>query len=62
MTLVAHVPGVPTTAASSQSAPSSFSRNGDFLVFTSLATDLVAGQSDGNGASDVFLWERATGP
>ena len=33
------------------------SRDGQFVVFVSDASDLVAG--DGNGASDLFLWERS---
>jgi Tol biopolymer transport system component len=34
------------------------SGDGRFLVFTSSATDLVAGQVDANASSDVFLYDR----
>jgi Tol biopolymer transport system component len=40
---------------------SSLSADGRFVAFTSLATDHVAGATDGNNAFDVFLFDRATG-
>ncbi len=61
-TLVSHTAG---SAAVAGNAPSSFdgslSADGRWLTFSSLATDLVAGTSDANAASDVFLWDRTTG-
>ena len=37
------------------------SDNGCYIVFISTATNLMTGQSDGNGANDVFLYDcRAT--
>lgn len=63
--LVSHTAGSPLTAASGHSNGYSggvaFSGAGDWLAFTSRATDLVAGVSDGNEAPDVYLFERATG-
>lgn len=35
------------------------SADGDFVVFQSAASNLVSG--DGNGYTDIFLWEAATG-
>ncbi|MDQ4133262.1 MAG: hypothetical protein M3179_08675, partial [Actinomycetota bacterium] len=61
VTLVSHTPGSPTAAGSDASRSPSISDDGAFVVFTSNATDLVAGQSDSNGGPDVFLFERATG-
>ena len=37
------------------------SDNGRFVVLLSKATDMIAGQSDSNGAYDVFLLDRSTG-
>ncbi len=63
--LVSHTAGSPVTAASGHSNGYSggvaLSAAGDWLAFTSRATDLVAGVSDGNGGPDVYLFERATG-
>jgi Tol biopolymer transport system component len=61
VTLVSHVPGSPTETASSASSPQAITPDGAFVVFTSLAGNLVPGQADGNGTADVFLLERATG-
>ncbi len=63
--LVSHAAGSPVTTASGHSngysAGAALSAAGDWLAFTSRATDLVAGVSDGNGGPDVYLFERATG-
>ena len=64
VTLVSHTPAGATTSgdsASSASSAPSISADGAFVTFASLATNLVAGQSDANGDSDVFLFSRATG-
>jgi len=37
------------------------SDDGRYLVFTSTATDLVAGQNDSNAATDVFLYDQQAG-
>ena len=56
-TLVSHNPvGGP---GDGDSVGGKFSRDGQFLVFSSVADDLVT--SDQNGASDVFIAELATG-
>lgn len=53
---------VSVTSAGSQgngiSAPTDISSDGRFVMFSSLATNFVAG--DANGAADVFLHDRAT--
>ncbi len=62
-TLVSHAAGSAVTTAS-QGSTSAFSasRDGRWIAFTSPATNLVAGQVEGNGAQDdVFLFDRATG-
>jgi uncharacterized repeat protein (TIGR01451 family) len=35
------------------------SADGNWVAFTSSATNLVTGQSDTNGTEDIFLWSRA---
>ncbi len=37
------------------------SADGQYVVFTSLATDLVSGMMDTNSGVDVFLYQRSTG-
>ncbi|HKI05882.1 MAG TPA: hypothetical protein VKK31_28130 [Thermoanaerobaculia bacterium] len=65
--LVSHAASSPVTAGNgpSQSFWSedsvSMSADGRFLVYESLATDLVAGAEDTNGDPDVFLYDRLTG-
>jgi Tol biopolymer transport system component len=39
----------------------SVSSDGRYVAYVSLATDLVAGQTDSNNASDIFLFDRVTG-
>jgi hypothetical protein len=45
------------TASDSSTAPA-LSSDGHYLVFTSLATDLVAGQSTVSGTANVFVFDR----
>ncbi|MGI8683954.1 MAG: TolB family protein [Acidimicrobiales bacterium] len=59
--LVSHIPAAPTTTGNASSGAGGVTADGAFVVFTSSATDLVAGQSDDNASTDVFLLERATG-
>jgi Tol biopolymer transport system component len=62
--LASHTAGLPTTAAGGcvTILEPGISADGSRVVFVSIATDLVAGQSDGPGnTSDVFLYDRATG-
>ncbi len=61
VTLVSHTPGLPSTAAGALSAFPRISDDGAWTAFESSATNLVAGQTDTNGATDSFLYERATG-
>jgi hypothetical protein len=44
--------------ANSGSADPSVSRSGDFVAFSSLATNLVG---DTHGIYDIFLWSRTLG-
>ncbi len=37
------------------------SADGRYVAFASSATDLIPGQTDGNGENDVFLYDRVTG-
>jgi hypothetical protein len=39
----------------------SVSTDGRYLVFTSTATNIISGQTDSNGMSDVFVFDRLTG-
>jgi WD40 repeat protein len=52
--------GVSINSLPSLIAPT-VSADGAYVVFASPATDLIAGQFDGNAGLDVFLWERASG-
>ncbi len=69
VTLLSHRAGSPlTTGDASSNFPlfppaltSLLSADGSYAVFVSWATDLVAGQIDVNGGTDVFVFERATG-
>jgi Tol biopolymer transport system component len=59
--LVSHKAGAPLTAGSWISSNPAVSADGNFVVFGSQSSDLVAGQVDADGKDDLFLWERATG-
>lgn len=61
MTLVSHIPGLAAAAANNTTGPFSLSAGGSRIAFVSLATDLVAGQTDTNVGADIFLFEAATG-
>lgn len=50
-----------TGPANGDSSSPIVSRDGRFVVFSSVATDLVAGQNDANSSSDVFLYDRVAG-
>lgn len=60
-TLVSHAAGSATTAGNFYSDNPAFSGDGQFLVFQSLATNLVPGQTDTNSEPDLFLYRRDTG-
>ena len=57
LTLISKVNGG-TTSGDRASINPIISGNGQYVVFTSLATNLVDG--DGNAKQDVFVWERST--
>ena len=48
-----------TGGGNADSLPMAISTNGQYVLFESSATDLVA--NDTNEANDVFLWDRASG-
>jgi phosphopantothenate synthetase len=60
-TLVSRVAGTVTTAGNSASDTPVISADGGFVAYRSFATNLVAGQSDVNGTTDVFLFNRVAG-
>jgi len=60
-TLVSHSSASATTGGNGDSYLSSLSADGSRLVFVSTATDLVAGATDANAQSDVFLYDRTAG-
>ncbi|HYG63092.1 MAG TPA: hypothetical protein VEL74_10965, partial [Thermoanaerobaculia bacterium] len=59
ITLLSHAAGLPSTSANNHSGLPSISADGSRILFRSLATDL--GATDGNGMSDLFLYDRAAG-
>ncbi|HKI04551.1 MAG TPA: hypothetical protein VKK31_21405 [Thermoanaerobaculia bacterium] len=59
--LVSHASSSPVTAANGGTESASMSANGRWIAFESLATDLVPGVTDTNGAFDVFLYDRFNG-
>jgi Tol biopolymer transport system component len=66
--LISHASGAPSTTGnpgSGTSQPSlptiSISADGGRVAYLSNATNLVAGQVDGNSAGDLFLYDRASG-
>jgi Tol biopolymer transport system component len=56
--LVNHVPGNPTAAGEAGVFAYGMSADGKWVVYGSLATNLVDGQVDINNNGDVFLWNR----
>jgi Tol biopolymer transport system component len=60
-TLVSRAAALPTASANGGSDSPVVSGDGAFVAFTSLATDLVAGQIDSNADRDVFLFDRVAG-
>ncbi|QQR75248.1 MAG: PD40 domain-containing protein [Holophagales bacterium] len=61
VSLVSHRAGDVTSPANRESRAAALSGDGRFVAFTSAATDLVAGASDGNQRDDAFLWDRLSG-
>jgi hypothetical protein len=60
-TLVSHTNSSSTATANGASSGPAISADGRFVVFVSSATELVPGQSDSNGGTDVFLFDRLGG-
>jgi len=63
ITLASHSAGSSSTAGNGDSVNGIFyiSSDGNFLVYSSKSTDLVADQIDTNGDYDIFLYEKSTG-
>lgn len=61
LALVSHRSGAANTTANGDSGASGISADGGIVVFTSNASNLVAGVADANGAADVFAYERSSG-
>lgn len=59
--LVSRSARAPFAGGDADSRAPRISRDGSVVVFNSLASDLVPGQEDRAGTSDVFLWDRLTG-
>jgi Tol biopolymer transport system component len=60
-TLVSHAAGQAATGCDSSASDPVLSADGRWVAYLSPATDLVAGQSDSPGTTDVFLFDRTTG-
>ncbi|HEX3126151.1 MAG TPA: hypothetical protein VH394_02380 [Thermoanaerobaculia bacterium] len=60
-TLVSHSIQGDSSGANDLADAPRISGDGNWIVYESAATDLLAGQSDAPGTRDVFLQERATG-
>lgn len=60
-TLVSREVGTQATEANRYSNVPALSADGRWIVYASLATNLVSGQVDNNNDSDVFLYDRQTG-
>src|SRR6185436_18945018 len=59
--LVSHADGSPDKTGNGESLSPILSRDGEWVAYDSVATDLASGQSDTPGTSDVFLFEVAGG-
>jgi hypothetical protein len=60
--LMTHVPGNPLKATDNvMNFQAAIARDGSRVGYTSEATNLVAGQTDTNGAADAFLYDRGSG-
>src|SRR5207248_9407884 len=49
------------TTPNAESSQPSISSDGGLVAFASAGTNLVAGQNDGNVATDIFLYDRNAG-
>src|SRR5262249_1937386 len=55
--LASHVDSDPTTAGSGASDAPILSRDGNWIAYASLATDLSPGQTESGSTSDVFVYD-----
>lgn len=58
--LVSHVFGSALTAANGASGSPAISSDGRLIAYHSTSTNLATGIADGNGAADVFLYDRVS--
>jgi hypothetical protein len=61
VTLVSHSATASNVAGGSAYQLSSISSDASYITYASSAPDLVTGQTDTNGAEDVFVFSRSTG-
>lgn len=59
--LVSRASASPARMANGESYPGGLSADGSLVAFSSLATDLIAGQKDRNQRADVFVYDLRTG-
>lgn len=59
--LLSHAHGSPTTAANASATYIDISADGEYVVFASYSSNLIAGQIDGVSTGDLFLHSRAAG-
>ncbi len=58
---MSHAAGKPLRTGMYLAEAASVSGDGNWVVFASEASDLVAGQDDSEVRRNIYLWERATG-
>ncbi|KAB2964973.1 MAG: hypothetical protein F9K18_07050 [Thermoanaerobaculia bacterium] len=56
--VVSHAAGAPLITANGMSMLWAISTDGRYVLFSSMATNVVTGQIDSNGFPDLFLWDR----
>jgi hypothetical protein len=61
VSLVSRSANSATTTADSSSVPTAISADGEWVLFSGNASNLVPGGMDSNGTTDVFLYQRSTG-
>ncbi len=59
-TLVSHADGTTTLGGNGWSTTPGISADGNYIVYSSKATNIIAGQLDTNNQYDVFLYNRLT--
>ena len=58
--LVSHLPGQPNVTGDSNSYDPTVNEDGRYVTFTSAASNLVVGQTNGGAFSNIFTWDRET--